>query len=228
VSDLNEIEKQRVSDLNEINRTEKIEKQRVSDLNEIKRKASTILIGPNKNQTPTRRSTRFDLPPGRQRVSKRLRLLGSAHHASIHDGFRPYADAPTFMAPAPPQGFEELTIDEDIERFRLLVGEDDDPLSCLATTVPNHDTDRTSQPMPKENLPPVFPTRPLNLNEDGSTINYKKSHSGPHAEYWERADAEEIERLFVTGTIYFRDIPSNRVITYVNPVCVEKQTTMVR
>ncbi len=104
------------------------------------------------------------------------------------------------MAPAPPQGLEDLTIDEDIERFRLLVERDDSP-SCLATTVSNHDTDRTSQPMPKENLPPVFPTRLLNLNEDGSTINYKKSHSGPHAEYWERADAEEIERLFITGTI---------------------------
>ena len=223
VSDLDESEKQRVSVFKKVERKENSEKQRVSVLHEIKQKASTTLIGPNKNQTPPRRSTRFNLPPGKQRVSERLRL-GSAHHASIHGDFRPYADAPTFIAPVAPRGFENLTIDEDIERFRLLVGEDDPP-SCLTTTVPNHDISRTAQPMPKVNLPPVFPTRPLNLNEDGSTINYRKSHSGPHAEYWQRADAEEIERLFVTGTIapiHFRNIPSNRVITYVNPVCVEK------
>jgi hypothetical protein len=59
-------------------------------------------------------------------------------------------------------------------------------------------------------LPPVFPTRPLNLNSDGTPINYRKSHSGPHAEYWAQADGEEIERLFVTGIIKpesFGDIP---------------------
>ncbi len=37
--------------------------------------------------------------------------------------------------------------------------------------------------MPKPDLPPVFPNRPLKLNEDGTTINYRKSHAGPHAEY---------------------------------------------
>jgi hypothetical protein len=44
--------------------------------------------------------------------------------------------------------------------------------------------------------------------------------------YWESADGEEIERLFTTGTIgplMFQDIPSDRVITYVNPICVEKR-----
>jgi hypothetical protein len=79
--------------------------------------------------------------------------------------------------------------------------------------------------MPKMTLPPVFPTRPLNLNSDGTPINYRKSHAGPHAKYWAQADGEEIERLFVTGTIkpeVFRNIPHDRVITYVNPVCVEK------
>ncbi len=37
------------------------------------------------------------------------------------------------------------------------------------------------KPMPKPTLLPVFPTRPLNLNEDESSINYRKSHSGPNA-----------------------------------------------
>jgi hypothetical protein len=74
-------------------------------------------------------------------------------------------------------------------------------------------------------MPPVFPNGPLNLNHDGSDINYKKSHSGLHAAYWERADGEEIERLFTTGTIKptrFSEIPADKIVTYVNPICVEK------
>jgi hypothetical protein len=80
--------------------------------------------------------------------------------------------------------------------------------------------------LPKKALAPVFPIGPLlNLNQDGSTINYRKSHAGPHAQFWVNADGEEIERLFVTGTIkpiLFRDVPNDRFITYVDPVCVEK------
>ena len=74
-------------------------------------------------------------------------------------------------------------------------------------------------------LAPVFPSGPLNLNPDGSTINFKKSHGGPNADHWTQADGEEMERLFTTGTIrpiLFPSIPNDRVITYVNPVCVEK------
>jgi hypothetical protein len=81
------------------------------------------------------------------------------------------------------------------------------------------------KPMPKPDLPPVFPNRPLNLNEDGTTINYRKSHAGPHAEYWAQADSEEIERLFTSGTlrpIHPHEIPPDKTITYVNPVCSEK------
>jgi hypothetical protein len=79
--------------------------------------------------------------------------------------------------------------------------------------------------MPASDLPPIFPTGPLNLNMDGTEINYRKSHAGPNADYWRRADGEEIERLLTTGTIkhiLFSDIPTNRVVTYVNPICVEK------
>ncbi len=80
-------------------------------------------------------------------------------------------------------------------------------------------------PMPKPDLPPVFPHRPLSLNEDGTTINYSKSHSGPHAQYWAQADVEEIERLFTSGTmrpLHYHQIPSGKRATYVNPVCSEK------
>ncbi len=76
--------------------------------------------------------------------------------------------------------------------------------------------------MPKPDFPPIFPNRPLNLNEDGASINYKKSHTGPYVEYWQQADAEEMERLFSSGTlrpILFDAIPSDKRATYVNPVC---------
>ncbi len=82
-----------------------------------------------------------------------------------------------------------------------------------------------SPPNGKSVLPPVFPTGPLNLNVDGTAINYRKSHSGPNAPYWHEADKEEMERLFTTGTIkpcLFKDIPTDRIVTYVNPICVEK------
>ena len=35
------------------------------------------------------------------------------------------------------------------------------------------------RPMPKSTLPPAFRQGPLNLNSDGTKINYKKSHAGP-------------------------------------------------
>jgi hypothetical protein len=35
------------------------------------------------------------------------------------------------------------------------------------------------RPMPTSSLPPVFRKGPLNLNSDGTKINYKKSHAGP-------------------------------------------------
>jgi hypothetical protein len=68
-------------------------------------------------------------------------------------------------------------------------------------------------PMPKPCLPPVFPSGPLNLNLDGSTIRCKKSHVGPNATNWEQADAEETERLFTSGTlrpIMPDDIPEDK------------------
>jgi hypothetical protein len=88
-----------------------------------------------------------------------------------------------------------------------------------------HDDSFFERPMPVSDLPPIFPQGPLNLNEDGTPITYKKSHEGMHAKYWEQADAEEMERLFRSGTIRpvrFDAIPSDRQATYVNPVCSEK------
>ena len=79
--------------------------------------------------------------------------------------------------------------------------------------------------MPPSSLPPIFPCGPLNLNDDGSTITYRKSHQGPHATHWAQVDAEEMERLFKSGTlrpILFGDIPAGQQATYINPVCSEK------
>jgi hypothetical protein len=81
--------------------------------------------------------------------------------------------------------------------------------------------------MPKSTLLPVFATDPsLNLNADGAKINYEKSHAGQYKVHREQADAEEIVRLLTSSTIirplHFREIPLDQVVTYVNPVCVEK------
>jgi hypothetical protein len=106
--------------------------------------------------------------------------------------------------------------------------------SSIFTTTPAFDDIEPPPTLPhllramsKDKLtPPVFPSGPLNLNPDGTDIDYKKSHAGPHATYWANADGEEIERLFTTGTIrpiVFQDIPTDRVVTYVYPVCVEKR-----
>jgi hypothetical protein len=57
------------------------------------------------------------------------------------------------------------------------------------------------QSLPESSLPPVYHSGPLNLNPDGSTITYKKSHVVPNATNWEQADAEEMERLFTSGTL---------------------------
>jgi hypothetical protein len=89
-----------------------------------------------------------------------------------------------------PPGFENLTIDEDAERFRLLEHEGE---HCLGST-PSSDfgpsTKRTTsdqarflEPMPPSTLPPIYPHGPLNLNPDGTTINYRKSYAGPNAHH---------------------------------------------
>jgi hypothetical protein len=88
-----------------------------------------------------------------------------------------------------------------------------------------HDDAFFERPMPPSELPPIFPLGPLNLNDDGTPISYKKSHEGPYAKYWVQADVEEMERLFKSGTIRpinFEHIPADKQATYVNPVCNEK------
>jgi hypothetical protein len=195
-----------------------------------------------------------ELLPGKQRVTRQGGLTTTAHLATIQpdDDMRHHEEPAAalglmllLLPPLiPPPGFENMTVDEDIERFRLLVegplqhepdqdedndpdqDEDNDPseLSCFSAT-PSATHGDLTRALPKTPLEPVFPTGHLNLNPDGTTINYRKSHAGPHAAYWANADGEEIERLFVTGTIKplrFRDIPRDKIITYVNPVCVEK------
>jgi hypothetical protein len=73
--------------------------------------------------------------------------------------------------------------------------------------------------------PPGFPNGPSESKHGRHRDNYKKYHAGPNAAYWAQADGEEIERLLTTGTIkplLFCNIPANKVVTNVNPVCVEK------
>jgi hypothetical protein len=98
-------------------------------------------------------------------------------------------------------------------------------IKAKAMTVSAPAPDFYTRSMPPSKLPPIFPTGPLNLNLDGSSISYKKSHRGPNAAHWTQADCEEMERLFKSGTlrpILFQDIPDDKQATYVNPVCNEK------
>ncbi len=90
---------------------------------------------------------------------------------------------------------------------------------------PTHLPSTQDTVLPPTDLMPCYPNGPLNLNPDGTPINFRKSHAGPNMDYWLRADAEEFERLFNTSTmqpILYADIPPGNVVTYVNPVCVEK------
>ena len=91
-----------------------------------------------------------------QRSSARLRQLATAHFASAFDetsssDSRGTNTLPDFVSPVAPAGFEDLTVDEDSERFGLLLEEIDrrerDPIrhgghddnssqpSCLLVTV---------------------------------------------------------------------------------------------
>jgi len=111
--------------------------------------------------------------------------------------------------------FDDLTPEQVKRLFMRMIATRPKPPRLTAHSV--FDT-----PMQKSDLPPVFPNRPLNLNEDGTTITYTKSHTGPYAQHWQQADAEEIERLFTSGTlrpILRENIPAGKNATYVNPVC---------
>ena len=135
---------------------------------------------------------------------------------------------PEFVAPLPPPGYDtNRTIEEETDSFIAWCEENELRQRQRTGSEPptGHSPPHPCQPMPASDLPPVFPTGPLNLNPDGSEINYRKSHAGPNAKHWAQADGEEIARLVTTGTIkpcLFRDIPSDKIVTYVNPICVEK------
>jgi hypothetical protein len=206
-------------------------KQRVPE-----RGSNDNTLQPGRQRVPARGGRDRGHHSGKQRVMRPEGLRAAAHLAALQpadDAALGFMSLPPII---PPPGFKNMTVDEDIERFRLLVegtewpepnhSSDGAPSSshCLSAKASAQHGDLT-QALPKSCLDPVFPTGPLNLNPDGTAINYRKSHAGPHAAYWANADGEEIERLFVTGTIkplLFRDIPKDKIITYANPVCVEK------
>ncbi len=96
--------------------------------------------------------------------------------------------------------------------------------------IDSHDENWYLRPMPKSTLPPAFPTGPINLNTDGTKINYKKSQTGPWNIHWDQADAEEIVRLLTSETIrplHLFQIPTNKVVTYV-PYVLKSLMTMDR
>ncbi len=78
---------------------------------------------------------------------------------------------------------------------------------------------------PDSDAPISAPTDTLNLDSNGKPLTYSSAKRGPDKLAWERAEAEEITRLILTGTIF--PIPHSRVpqdrwtkneIVYYNPV----------
>jgi hypothetical protein len=103
------------------------------------------------------------------------------------------------------------------------------PRSFFVTNAPTptHGPSPHEIVLPPTELRPCYPDGPLNLNPDGTPINFRKSHAGPKTDYWLRADAEEFERLFRTGTLQpllYVDIPPNNVVTYFT-LCASRSST---
>jgi hypothetical protein len=68
----------------------------------------------------------------------------------------------------------------------------------------------------------------LNLDLNGKPLSYSTAKSGPDRLLWTLAEAEEILRLILSGTllpIHYRDIPLDRLrdIVYYNPVVKQKR-----
>ncbi len=115
------------------------------------------------------------------------RRQGTAHYVSALS--RPSEFIPSLLPLVAPPGFENMTYEEDLQRYRVLLEElersenpgpplpldendnngdnDDDPpsASCLMAV----QSDITSRHMPHHHLPLVFPTRPLNALVPAST-----------------------------------------------------------
>jgi hypothetical protein len=176
----------------------------------------------DREQRVTDRQQRVSHPPQQTHAITNMALLETRSNLAPTVG-----PLPKFIAPLlPPEYDDNRTIEEETENFIAWCELNEHRQQQSADKQPSRQSpSHPCQPIPASVLPPVFPTGPLNLNPDGSELNYRKSHAGPHAKYWERADGEEIERLVTTGTIkpcLFRDIPSDKIVTYVNPICVEK------
>ncbi len=63
---------------------------------------------------------------------------------------------------------------------------------------------------PESDAPAFEPTDTLNLDSNGKPLTYSSAKRGPDKKLaWERAEAEEITRLILTGTIF--PIPHPRV-----------------
>jgi hypothetical protein len=85
---------------------------------------------------------------------------------------------------------------------------------------------------PDSDAPTPEPTDTLNLDANGKSLTYSSAKRGPDRLAWERAEAEEIIRLILTGTIFIFPIPhslvpkdrwKNNEIVYYNPVVKQKR-----
>jgi hypothetical protein len=83
---------------------------------------------------------------------------------------------------------------------------------------------------PDSDAPSLELTDILNLDANGKPLTYSSAKRGPDRLAWERAEAEEIIRLILTGTIFPiphslvpKDRWTNNEIVYYNPVVKQKR-----
>jgi hypothetical protein len=103
---------------------------------------------------------------------------------------------------------------------------DSNPNSKNPNPNPNPDTDTDPNPNPNSYIATLQQT--LNLDLHGKPLSYSTAKSGPDRLLWTLAEAEEIVRLILSGTllpIAYHDIPVDRLrdIIYYNPVVKQKR-----
>jgi hypothetical protein len=84
---------------------------------------------------------------------------------------------------------------------------------------------------PDSNAPSTEPTDTLNLDANGKPLTYSSAKCGPDRLAWERAEAEEIIRLILTGTSIYpiphslvpKDRWTKNENVYYNPVVKQKR-----
>ncbi len=106
------------------------------------------------------------------------------------------------------------------------------PTTSIPIPHPNSNAGESYNSNSNSNSPLHINDNPLTLNLDthGKPLTYASAKSGPDKILWTIAEAEEITRLIISGTIVpvlFSNIPRDRLrdVVYYNPVVKQKYNT---